>query len=387
MHRIPTFLLLLVLVSGLANTQVHASAATSGAEAESQSQDASKPTRLSASEIHRLEVKAEAGDATAQSTLGKAYQDGNGVSQDDALALKWLRKAAGQGDAAAENSLGVIYRMGSGVRRDNEEAVRWYLKAAKQGNAKAMFNLGAAYYNNDVAGDGVTANDVVSFAWFLLAQEAGDAAADEPLRRATSESGVGPSEAYVKVAKMYEAGDELPKNPPEELKWYRKAADAGGIEASIRVASLLLTTRNPTPDEYAEIRRRCEYASKMNFSQGDYCMALIYDRALGVDKDPVESKKWLARAADRGHMKAGLELGEAYWKGEGVKADVVKAYTWVWLAYNSKEPGAEQVEQELRKELAEKQMNEAKKKAIEWANTHRLFGLIKRLNASTSPPQ
>jgi uncharacterized protein len=298
-------------------------------------------------------------------------------------------KSSEQGDAIAENGLGVMYRMGSGVAQDKEESVRWYRKSAKQGNAKAMFNLGAAYYNGEgTGGKGAAADDVASFAWFLLAQEAGDPAAEEALRRAISEREAPPADAYEMVAQMYEAGDELPKNPAEILKWYRKAADAGSSKASVKVASLLLAAgRNPTTEEYAEVHRRCEAAAKMNYSPGAYCMELIYSRGIGTAKDPVESQKWLARAADLGHPRAGLELGEAYWKGIGVKSDPVTAYMWIWIAYNSKEPGAEQDEQQLGKELSAKQMSEAKRKAIEWARIRRAFGLAQLMSAAAPTTQ
>ena len=330
-------------------------------------QETSSPSPLSPAEISEMQARAEAGDAGAQAALGRAYQTGNGVSQNDALAVKWLRKAADQGDAVAENNLGNMYRVGDGVARDKEEAVRWYKKAAKQGNAKAMFNLGAAYYN----GDGVTIDDLISYAWFLLAQESGNAAADEALRRAASERKAKPSEAFVKVAQMYEMGDELTKNSVEALKWYRKAGDEGDAQADLSVTKLLLAPeRHPAQEEYVEARQRCETAAKSSLSPAAYCMALIYRRGLGVPKDPIESVKWLRRAAELGHHRAALELGEAYWKGDGVKADLVTAYMWVWLAYSSKVPEAEQDEQGLRKEMTPKQTERAKQKAIELWKSH-----------------
>jgi TPR repeat protein len=340
------------------------------------------PSRNSPAKIAALQAKAEAGDASAQAELGKAYQDGNGVPQNDALALKWLRKAADQGDASAENGLGVMYRMGQGVPRDMDEAFRWYQKAAKQGDPKARFNLGASYYN----GDGVAIDDVASLAWFELAHEAGNPAADEALRRAASEREAAPSAAFAKIGQMYESGEDLPKNVVEALKWYRKAADDGDAQSAVRVTSLLLAAgRNPTAEEYAEARQRCEDAAKQSFPPGAFCMALIYRRGIGTAKDPVESQKWLARAADLGHPRAAFELGEAYWKGVDVKPDLVAAYMWIWLAYNAKEPGAEQDEQQLGKELSAKQVSEAKKKAIEWAQKRRLMGLQQH-HSDSAPP-
>lgn len=178
---------------------------------------------------------------------------------------------------------------------------------------------------------------------------------------------------------MYETGDELPKNSIEALKWYRKAADVGDAEAALRVTRLLLAPgRNPSQEEYAEVRQRCQDAAKRSLSPGAYCMVLIYRQGIGVPKDPIESMKWLGRAADLGHPRAVLELGEAYWKGEGVKPDLVVAYMWIWLAYGSKVPGAEQDEQVLRKEMSVKQMERAKQKATEWWRSHHLMGLRQR---------
>ncbi len=345
-------------------------------------QETDKPSHLSTSEISGLRAKAEGGDAGAQAMLGKAYKDGNGVTKNDPLALKWLRKAADQGDPGAENDLGIMYRLGEGVPQDKEEAVRHYKKAARLGNSKAMFNLGASYYN----GDGVEIDDAASYAWFLLAQEAGNPAADEALRRADSEREVTVSAASVKVAQMYETGDDLAKNPVEALKWYRKAADAGNPEASVKVASLLLGSGGTRTDaEYSEIRQRCEDAAKRNFSPGAFCLALLYKRGIGTVKDPDEAAKWFGRAAELGHSRAALELGEAYWKGVGVKADLVTAYMWIWLAVNSKVPEAERDEQEILKELSPKQVEQAKKKAVEWSNQHRFLGLRER-QAGSPPP-
>jgi uncharacterized protein len=328
-----------------------------------------KASPLSASEVSRLKSKAEAGDASAQALLGKAYKDGDGVQKNETMALKWLRKAADQDEPAAENDLGIIYGRGEGIAQDKDEAARWYKKAAKQGNAKAMFNLGACYYN----GDGVDTDNVASYAWFLLAQEAGSSAADEALKR---KEDVSENAAYLKIAEMYQAGEDLPKKPMEALKWYRKAADSGDPRASVKVAGVLLSLSGTrTEAEYGEVRQRCEDAARRNFSGGAYCLVLIYRRGIGTPVDLVESANWLGRATELGYSKASLELGEAYWKGTGVKADPVAAYMWIWLALNAKVSGAQQDEQALAKELSPQQVQQAKQKANEWSKRHQFVGL------------
>jgi TPR repeat protein len=322
-------------------------------------QETVKRQPLSSSEISQLRTKAEAGDASAQSALGKAYWTGDGVPHSDETAATWFRKAADQRDADAENALGTMYRTGEGVTKDRDEALGWYHNAARDGSAAAMFNLGAAYYN----GNGVNIDDVTSCAWFLLAQEAGYPQADDAVSRATSERAARPIQAAEKIGEMYFKGGELPKNPDKALKWYRKAADGGVHEAAVNAAALLIGGPNPTADEYAEAHKRCEDAAKLDYGPAAYCMAVIYRRGLGVTQDATESAKWLIRAANLGHPKAMLQLGEAYWKGDGVKPNLITAYTWIWMAYKFQATGAQQDEEALRKQMDARDVEIAKKNA------------------------
>jgi TPR repeat protein len=56
-------------------------------------------------------------------------------------AVRWYRLAADQGEAWAQYSLGRMYEDGRGVRRDRVEAVRWYRLAAAQGLEQALDRL------------------------------------------------------------------------------------------------------------------------------------------------------------------------------------------------------------------------------------------------------
>lgn len=342
---------------------------------QSQQAEPTHSSNLSQAQISQLQSAAENGDASAQVLLAKAYEHGDGVPQNDQTAFRWYRKAAEQGDAESQNKVGVLYSQGLGVDRSKEEAVSWYLKAARQKNGSAMFNLGAAYYN----GEGVRTDDVESYAWFLLAREAGNPSAGDAVKRSASENPRQVTVAFTKIAEMYTRGDELPKDPTEALKWYRKAADAGDMKASVSVASMLLgPDRTPTPQEAAEARKRCEDVADRNFAPGAYCMVLINRLGLGGPKDPAESMKWLNRAAELGHPKAALELGEAHWKGDGVQKDLVTAYMWIWLALRAKAQGADADEQALHKEMSSKQVDQAKRKANEWITRHRFPTIYQR---------
>src|SRR5271170_5970125 len=82
-------------------------------------------------EVHRLKasheqlaataeacrVRAEYGDADAESSLGNSYYHGQGVPQDYAQAFLWYGKAANQNDANAQRGLGFMYQNGLGVQQ------------------------------------------------------------------------------------------------------------------------------------------------------------------------------------------------------------------------------------------------------------------------------
>src|SRR6266404_2734766 len=211
------------------------------------------PAKHSSSDIAELLKKANSGDASAQFETGRAYETGNGVRENPEQAALWYRKAAEQGSPKAQNSLGVLYWSGNGVARDKKEAVQWYRKAARQGDANAMFNIGAAYYN----GEGVeTVNDTLAYAWFVLSSEAGSSSGQDAARRSKSEHRSF-TDACFEIGRLYEKGEDLPKNFDTAAAWSRKAADQGHTQAKIAMATFSMNAKN-----YSEARHWCEAAAK-----------------------------------------------------------------------------------------------------------------------------
>jgi TPR repeat protein len=97
----------------------------------------------------------------AQFNLGLMYDNGQGVSKDEAEATKWYRLAADQGRADAQYQLGHLYYK----QTNYAEAVRWFRLAADQGRADAQSNLGAMY----AEGDGIPQDLAQALKWFILA--------------------------------------------------------------------------------------------------------------------------------------------------------------------------------------------------------------------------
>ncbi len=113
---------------------------------------------------------AKQGNAKSQYDLGRMYEQGQGVPQDNRVAFEWYRMAAEQGYASAQYHVGLMYDEGKGVPRNHMMAVEWLCKAAAQGNADAQSRLGFMYeYGLNVPQD----KNKASY-WYGKAAEQGD---------------------------------------------------------------------------------------------------------------------------------------------------------------------------------------------------------------------
>ena len=115
--------------------------------------------------VPKLKEAAEKGHKKAQYRLGRCYEKGHGVTQNDAQAFKWYSKAAAQEYAKAEYAVGKCYKDGKGVEKDRKKAVSWFSKAAKQDNADGQFALGKSY----LKGKGIAADEKKAKAWLVKA--------------------------------------------------------------------------------------------------------------------------------------------------------------------------------------------------------------------------
>jgi TPR repeat protein len=322
----------------------------------------------SAIDIAELTKNAEAGDPKAQYALGTAYEDGNGLPQNDELAAQWYRKAADQGEAAAQNSLGVLYRLGRGVEKDKQEALRWYQRAAQQGYASGMFNIGAAYYN----GDGVPANDEIACAWFLLAQDAGSKAGADAVKRSVSEHS--PNwilEIKLRVAIMLETGEGIKADPAAAIARYRELA-AGDPkvsrvpeEAHLRMAQMYLGGRG-LPRDVNSARQQCEAAANLKSGRGCFCLGMLNERGDLGSPNYTEALRWYRSAVRYGDDRAMLHLGKFYESGQGVKHDDVEALKWFILALNHRQADAKPKVDALTSRLSKKENEKALREAREW---------------------
>ncbi len=87
----------------------------------------------------------------------------------------------------------------------------------------------------------------------------------------------------------------VPQDDSEAVRWYRKAADQGKVEAETHLGQM-------------------------------------YSEGQGVTQNYAEAVKWYRLAAEQGDPDAQHDLGLAYEEGEGIAQDFVLAYVWYSLA-------------------------------------------------------
>ena len=324
----------------------------------------SAPAQVLPAVSQELLTRAESGDAQAQFELGRAYEDGKGVPQDDTLAAEWFRKSAEQGNAQAQNSLGVMYALGRGVQRDKEEAVRWYKKAAKQDMAEALYNVAISYYNGEGVGEDLTA----AYAWMTLAQSKGDPQAAEALKRMAGELRAGLSVSKFQLARMYETGDEIPQDSARAIDLYRQiAADDPNFRNGIAQFKLCQKYGNGegVEKDLSQAKSWCRLAAKQGNSSAYLVLGLAAERGLGGPIDLKEASDWYEDAAIVGTSAGFMFSGELKLK-TGSHDDQKAAYYWFFLAQKYKIPGSDTKLQQASIGLTDKEIAEQQKKATKW---------------------
>ena len=262
--------------------------------------------------LNALQEKAATGDADAQCGLGKQYEFGLGIPQDNQQAALWLQKSAEQGDIVAQVEMGVV----SDKMRDYAQALTWYRKAAEQGNARGEYNLALAYQN----GESVPKDVAQAIAWYRKAADQGDAFAE------------------LNLGAIYDHGMGVAQDYPQAAAWYRKAAEQGVAEAQ-------------------------------------YGLGFLYLNGNGVPKDDTQATTWMLKAAEQGETHAQFDLGACYANGTGVSQDLNEGYFWILLAItrttdSGLKEHAEGSLESLATVMKKNDIKSAQKRAQAWLKEH-----------------
>lgn len=286
---------------------------------------------------HVLEEEAEKGNVKAQHYLGEFYYDETWkydslsdnydeehVEELYKKAVKWYRKAAEQGYADAMSKLGSCYLYGHGVEEDRDEAQKWYYKGIEQ--YKVLANQGDVEAQINIAQDFDTLEDYSKAAeWYRKAAEQGDIFAQGML------------------ADYYRDGKGVEANRYEAKKWFDKtvkeyidSAEKGDADAQFELGRRYSQQRGYISSEEEKLKdvfgpeavKWFRKAADQGHSAAQWNLGNCYFRGNGVNENKQEGFKWYKKAAEQGHAFAMADVAICYEDGEGVEKNGAMAKKW-----------------------------------------------------------
>jgi TPR repeat protein len=236
----------------------------------------------------------------------------------------WVRRAADAGEPEA-------MRLFAATIADRGEAARWIQRSAEAGNRAAMFELASAYEK----GSGVMADRGVAERWYRAAADAGEPRAMHRLGVLTNDAAFILKAAKAGVPEAMSKVGETAADREEALRWFRKAADAGHVNAWTRIGAL-------TGDTAA-----LERAAQAGDGEAKMKLGEIEERR-GRRK---QAYLLYRDAADAGYAPAMMRVGDCHLNGSGTWVSEVDAVNWYRRAAQAGDKDAMEKLKQLGKTL------------------------------------
>lgn len=251
------------------------------------------------------ELGAEKGDMDAQANLAGCYARGFGTREDQNKAYDWYREAAEQGLIRAQLVCGQRREEGKGIGKDFEDALKWYERAARNGNEKAAHRVQEITAQRNESFERGTAleasgNREAALEAFLLAADWGHYEAQNLCARRFAQAGDAQKEKYWR--------ERAAKNSPDT--YFEKAREYASQD---------------TKEE--ESRFWMEKAAELGHLEAQLnCYDYYIDRD---HQDFTKALYWVEKAAKQGHTEARYTCADFYMSGRGTQADQQRGFYWV----------------------------------------------------------
>lgn len=239
-------------------------------------------------------------------------------------AIRWMQVAGAHRSVSAQSWLGTAYADGNGVETDLDKAVYWRQRAARNGDIESMLWLAGHYRKAEQSAETRQLRE----GWLVSA-----AATDNV-------------DAMIALADLYRVGGEgLESGPAVAEKMYRKVLETQDRADARRGLAAMLFGTDGVEQNRDEARKLLSVDAEKDdpLSQTDLGVHIINGDFGTIDQ---AGRTWLKKASDRGDARASANLGIAlYYDSDGGGRDPAAA-----IAYLSK--AAENDNAEARNNLA-----------------------------------
>lgn len=311
-------------------------------------------------------ASAELGDSVGIYFLGKAYDKGEGTVQNFEKAAQYFTQAADAGYPQAQAEAGLLYLRGyKGVTKDIQKGVKYLTDAAGAGNLDGMAYLGWAYENGwDVDMDKAKALELYSqsaeggspdgkallgyaYAYGDLGLVPNITKGVELVRAAVDENSIlgmqymGHLYSDQKITSNDEAGYD-----GDAIYWFRRAAEAGNVDAMVDLAYKLSQLYKWDDDKLAEAIQWYQRAADQGNGYAMNRLGLMYSKGEGVKQSKDKAFEWYLKAAEAGNAAGQYNAGLFYEDGTGTSKNREKAIEWY---KKSAEQGYESAQKALKR--------------------------------------
>ncbi len=257
------------------------------------------------SEGRKILEESAATNPKAAYYLGRSIRSGR-LSIDLERGFSLIKQAAEQGYSKAFSPLAYIYLNGDGVTADERTSFAWFLKAAEAGDTESQIYVANEYRSE---GDIVPQNLVLAFEWYQKAAQNETA-----------------SEAWYQLGLCFLYGKGVAPNLEEAIKWLSKATKAGLGEAAFELGKFYSAAG--IYKSYRDAFKWYKEAADLDDPEGQYKLSDCYFRGLGTEPNSELGLEWLTDAAKAGVPKAQLQLALCYQKGTHVQQNHSQAAYW-----------------------------------------------------------
>ena len=132
---------------------------------------------------------------------------------------------------------------------------------------------------------------------------------------------------YLEIGILYLEGERVKQNDAEAVKWFRKAAEQGDVEAQTILGACYYSGSGVEQD-YAKAVEWCRKAAEQGLAAAQNMLGDCYYYGNGVEQDYAKAVEWYRKAAEQGLAIAQGNLGYCYYYGNGVEQDYAKAVEW-----------------------------------------------------------
>jgi hypothetical protein len=149
----------------------------------------------------------------------------------------------------------------------------------------------------------------------------------------------------------------------------RPLAENGDPKAQYYIGLMSYSGKGAVQDN-AEAIKWIKPAAEKGIADAQYLYALLLEGAHAGPAGKAEGVKWFTLASDQGHVDAQMKLVDRYLRGDGIRQDLVQAYTWCGVAHIHVPSRCNPQESVPTYQMTPDAIDEAKRNVQQWVTKH-----------------